>query len=344
MMDIKNTENRRVIIAVDAMSGDNAPGSEVLGSILAAKERPNSLEVILVGKEKQISEILRKNDGELDNISVQNADDVITMKDSPSDVYKTKQDSSLIVAMNLQKEKKADALISAGNTGAVLACSTLKFGRIKGVSRPTIGSILPTEIGKTMVFDVGATVDCRPNNLYEYALMGSIYMSCMYKIDKPSVGLLSVGEEKTKGNELTLEAYKLLENSKLNFIGNIEGNDILKGKTDVVVCDGFIGNIVLKFAESVLNILKFRFKKYAEIGFFQKIWIGMFYNTLKKVIQDFDYQQYGGVPLLGINGVSIIGHGKSTPLAIKNMIFRAEETVRADINKKIEKLINNIIT
>jgi glycerol-3-phosphate acyltransferase PlsX len=173
--------------------------------------------------------------------------------------------------------------------------------------------------------------------------MGSIYMNYIFGIDKPTVGLLSVGEEKSKGNELTTEAYKLLENSNLNFIGNVEGSDILKGKTNVVVCDGFVGNIVLKFAESVLSLLKNRFKSYSEQGFFKKIWIGMFYGTLKKVIKDFDYEEYGGIPLLGLNGVSVIGHGKSSPLAMKNMIFKAEDTVRAGINNKIESALNNKI-
>ena len=339
-----NTKGQnRIRVAVDAMGGDHAPENQVVGAIDAAKERVDNLEVILVGKEKQINEILKKNSGELDNISVQNAEEVITMEDSPADAFKTKPNSSLIVALDLQREKKADATISAGNTGAVLASSTLKLGRIKGISRPAIGSIFPTEKGKCIVFDVGATVDCRPNHLFEYALMGSVYMNYIFGIEKPTVGLLSVGEEKSKGNELTTEAYKLLESSNLNFIGNVEGSDILKGKTNVVVCDGFVGNIVLKFAESVLYLLKNRFKTYSEQGFFKKIWIGMFYGTLKKVIKDFDYEEYGGIPLLGLNGVSVIGHGKSSPLAMKNMIFKAEDTVRADINNKIESALNNKI-
>ncbi|HMS64171.1 MAG TPA: phosphate acyltransferase PlsX, partial [Ignavibacteria bacterium] len=256
----------------------------------------------------------------------------------------TKSDSSISVGINLVKEKKADAFISAGNTGAVMTASILRLGRIQGVGRPTIGSLFPTDKGKTMVFDVGASVDCKPAHLLEFAIMGSLYMKHLYNIEKPKIGLLSVGEEKSKGDLLTLEAYELLEKSNLNFIGNVEGRDVLRGKADIIVCDGFVGNVILKFAESVLDVMKSKFKSYAEKGFFKKIWVGMMYGTLKNVVlKDFDYQEYGGVPLLGVNGISIIGHGKSSPIAVKNMIYRAEEMVRKGINTKIEqelKLIN----
>ena len=328
-------------IAVDAMGGDFAPDNQVIGSIEAAKSNER-IEVILVGKEKILYDLLYKYKGNLNNIKIANASDIVTMEDLPSEVYKSKPDSSLNVALQMQKENKADALISAGNTGAILSHSTLKLGRLKGVSRPTIGSIFPTEKNITMVFDVGATVDCRPIHLKEYAIMGSVYMKEILGIENPRVGLLSVGEEKNKGSELTLEAYKLLERTKLNFIGNIEGRDILNGYVDVVVCDGFVGNIILKFAESVLGLMKAKMKEYAEKGFFHKLWAGAFSGTLKKVLKEFDYQYYGGVPLLGINGVSIVGHGKSSPLAIKNMINRAMEVVYKQVPQKIEKRINLI--
>lgn len=328
-------------IAVDAMGGDFAPDNQVIGSIEAAKSNER-IEVILVGKEKILYDLLYKYKGNTNNIKIANASDIVTMEDLPSEVYKSKPDSSLNVALQMQKENKADALISAGNTGAILSHSTLKLGRLKGVSRPTIGSIFPTEKNITMVFDVGATVDCRPIHLKEYAIMGSVYMKEILGIENPRVGLLSVGEEKNKGSELTLEAYKLLERTKLNFIGNIEGRDILNGYVDVVVCDGFVGNIILKFAESVLGLMKAKMKEYAEKGFFHKLWAGAFSGTLKKVLKEFDYQYYGGVPLLGINGVSIVGHGKSSPLAIKNMINRAMEVVYKQVPQKIEKRINLI--
>jgi phosphate acyltransferase len=323
------------------MGGDHAPESQVLGGIQAAKERGDNIEVILVGNETGIKEILDSQKCSLKNLQVVNATEVVTMEDSPSDAFKTKPNSSLTVGLKLQLDKKADALISAGNTGAVLSASTLMLGRIKGVSRPTIGSLFPTDAGKTMMFDVGATVDCRAKHLLEFAQMGSIYMNYIYGIENPRVGLLSVGEEKSKGNDLTLEAYKLLENSDLNFTGNVEGRDVLRGKVEVIVCDGFIGNIVLKFAESVLDLLKSKFKQYADKSLYNKLKVAMSYGTLKDVIQDFDYQGYGGVPLLGVNGVTIIGHGKSTPLAIKNMIIRAEETVSKGVNEQIQKVLIN---
>jgi glycerol-3-phosphate acyltransferase PlsX len=196
--------------------------------------------------------------------------------------------------------------------------------------------MIPSKKGFTLVFDVGATVDSRANHLKEYGVMGSIYMSYIFNIKNPRVGLLSVGEEKSKGNEVTLEAFKLLETTNLNFIGNVEGSDILNANVDVAVCDGFTGNIIIKFAESVFDLLKDKMRKFAGKSFFHKIWIGMFAGTMKSILNDFDYQWHGGVPLLGVNGVSIIGHGKSSALAIKNMIKRAEEVVRKEVNKEIE--------
>jgi phosphate acyltransferase len=330
---------KKIRIAVDAMGGDNAPESQVLGAIQVARERFDKIEVILVGNENKIAEIVKSQNCSLENLHIVNASEVVTMDDSPADAFKVKPDSSLTVGLKLQLEDKADAFISAGNTGAVLSASTLLLGRIKGVSRPSIGSLFPTDAGRTMVFDVGATVDCRAKHLLEFAKMGSIYMNYLFNIDKPRVGILSVGEEKSKGNDLTLEAFKLIEESGLNFIGNVEGRDVLRGKAEVIVCDGFIGNIVLKFAESVLDVLKSKFKQYAEKGLWSKIKVALSYGTLKDIIKDFDYQGYGGVPLLGVNGVVIIGHGKSTPLAVKNMIIRAQETVNRKVNEKIQEVL-----
>ncbi|MBP9192350.1 MAG: phosphate acyltransferase PlsX [Ignavibacteria bacterium] len=329
-------------IAVDAMGSDEAPLNDVSGAVIAAELKPDVLEIILVGKEKLISEELQKHKVKLKNISIVNAGEVVTMEDSPTESLKTKPDSSISVGINLVKEKKADAFISAGNTGAVMTASILKLGRIEGVGRPTIGSIFPSDVGKTMVFDVGASVDCKAKHLLEYAIMGNIYMKNIYNVSNPRIGLLSVGEEKTKGDSLTLETYELLEKSGLNFIGNVEGRDILRGKAEVIVCDGFVGNVILKFAEGVLDVIKGKFKAYAAQGFFKKLWIGMMYGTLKNVVlKDFDYQEYGGVPLLGINGITIIGHGKSSPIAIKNMILKAEEMVVKDVNGKIRNSIKN---
>ena len=328
----------KIRIVVDAMGGDEAPLNDVSGSIIAAELKPDTLEIILVGKEKLIKDELLKHKVSLSNISIINADEVITMEDSPTDSLKSKPDSSINVGINLVKDKKADAFVSAGNTGAVMTASILRLGRLEGVGRPTIGSLFPTDFGKTMVFDVGASVDCKAKHLLEFAVMGNIYMKSIYNVSSPKIGLLSVGEEKSKGDTLTLEAYELLEKSDMNFIGNVEGRDVLRGKADVIVCDGFVGNVILKFAESVLDVIKGKFRAYAEKGFFKKIWIGMMYGTLKNVVlKDFDYQEYGGVPLLGVNGVTIIGHGKSSPIAIKNMILKAEEMVSKRVNEKIRE-------
>jgi phosphate acyltransferase len=331
--NISGSNSGNIRIAVDAMGGDFAPLNEIEGSLLALNADRN-LEIILCGKEEEIKNVLvKKNNPE--RITIVNAAEVVTMEDSPTESLKTKPDSSLSSGLNLVKENKADAFISAGNTGAVMAASILKLGRIKGVGRPTIGSEFPTAKGKTMVFDVGASVDCKPNHLLEFAIMGSIYMRCIFKIDKPRIALLSVGEEKTKGDELTIEAYSLLENSGLNFCGNAEGRDVLNGEYDLIICDGFVGNVILKFAESVLFFLKSKFRDYADKSFMNKLKMGMIKGTMKDILKEFDYQEYGGVPLLGVNGVSIIGHGKSSPLAIKNMIFRAVEVIRMEVNDKI---------
>jgi len=328
----------KIKIVVDAMGGDEAPLNDVSGAIIAAELKPDTLEIILVGKEKLIKDELLKHKVNLSNISIVNASEVITMEDSPTDSLKSKPDSSINVGINLVKDKKADAFVSAGNTGAVMTTSILRLGRIEGVGRPTIGSLFPTDFGKTMVFDVGASVDCKAKHLLEFAVMGNIYMKSIYNVSSPKIGLLSVGEEKSKGDTLTLEAYELLEKSDMNFIGNVEGRDVLRGKADVIVCDGFVGNVILKFAESVLDVIKGKFRAYAEKGFFKKIWVGMMYGTLKNVVlKDFDYQEYGGVPLLGVNGVTIIGHGKSSPIAIKNMILKAEEMVSKRVNEKIKE-------
>jgi len=328
----------KIKIVVDAMGGDFAPLNDVSGAVIAAEEKQDSIEIILVGKENLIKDELSKHKVNLKNISIVNATETVTMEDSPTESLKSKSDSSISVGLKLVKEKKADAFISAGNTGAVMTASILKLGRIPGVGRPTIGSLFPTDKGKTMVFDVGASVDCKPAHLLEFGIMGSIYMKNVYNIENPKVALLSVGEEKSKGDTLTLEAYELLEKSNLNFIGNVEGRDVLRGKADIIVCDGFVGNVILKFAESVLDVMKSKFRSYAEKGFLKKIWVGMMYGTLKNVVlKDFDYQEYGGVPLLGVNGISIIGHGKSSPIAIKNMIYKAEEMVRKGVNSKIEQ-------
>ena len=329
-------------IAVDAMGGDFAPLHEVEGAADVLRETGNRFEVVLVGRERDVRAAMAKAQVEGLSLSVVPAEDVIDMHDSPVTALKQKPNSSLVVGMMLHKEGKVDAFVSAGNTGAVTAASTLLLGRIPGVSRPAVAAIFPSETGPTLVVDAGAVTDSKPHFLFEFGVMGSIYSEYIFKKTKPRVGLLNIGEEETKGDERTKEAFARFTagKDKINFIGNIEGRDVLRGKADVVVCDGFVGNVLLKFAESVPSFLKVKFKNYAAEGPIQKILMGLLRNPLKKIFKDFDYQEFGGVPLLGVNGVTIIGHGSSTPKAIKNMILRAEEMVNKKINAHIEQSLH----
>lgn len=325
------------------MGSDKAPIPEVEGAVQTITEY-NHISIILVGQKDKIEKELKNFSYDSSRLTIHDCKEIIEMHESPTEAIKKKSDSSIIVGLKLHKEKKASAFISTGNTGAVMAASLLILGRIANVSRPTIGSIFPTDEGISLVFDVGANVDCKPVHLLEFAIMGDIYASHIYGCKNPRVAILSIGEEKSKGDALTTETYSLLEKSHLNFIGNIEGRDVLRGKAEVIVCDGFVGNVLLKFTESIMVVLRNKFRKYAEENFFQKLWVGLMYGTLKKILKDYDYQEYGGVPLLGINGVSLIGHGSSTAKAIKNMILKAEQIVSKNINELIKEKIQNIKT
>jgi glycerol-3-phosphate acyltransferase PlsX len=338
-------QSQHIRIILDAMGGDFAPHNEVLGARDAMqhfKANDINAEIILVGKEPEIRAALSKHSATDFNFSIIHADEVVTMEDEPAIAFRKKRNSSLYIGLQHHKEGKAEAFVSAGNTGAVMSHSTLILGRIDGVSRPTIGTFLPTtESYPALLVDAGANVDCKPKHLYEFAVMGSIYVRRIVGVENPLIGLLNVGEEEIKGNEAALEAYGLLKASKLNFLGNIEGRDVLMGAAHVVVCDGFVGNIVLKFAESMLTFLKAKFTAFADKGLGQKLMMGVAKPALKGALTGMNYEEYGGVPLLGVNGVSIIGHGKSTPLALKNMILRAEEVVRKEVNKSIETALNS---
>jgi phosphate acyltransferase len=331
--------SKKCRIAVDAMGGDYAPKHELLGA-LAALQEDNSFELILVGDKKRIMQSAIENNISLDEKMICHATQIIDMHDKPTEAVKSKPDSSLVVGARLVKEKKADAFVSAGNTGAMMAASTLIMGRIKGVGRPTIGATFPSVQNKfCLVFDVGASVDSKPQHLFEYAVMGTIFAKEIYKSPNPRVGLMSVGEEESKGNELTFATLKLLKESKLNFHGNVEGRDILKGTVDVVVCDGFVGNIILKFGESVPTFLKTRIKNFAEHGIINKLKALVVKSVLKVTLADMNYETHGGVPLLGVNGISIIGHGSSSPLAIKNMVLRAKEMYDKNLLIKFEEAL-----
>ncbi len=327
-------------IAVDAMGGDFAPENAVLGTVAALSSVQNT-ELFLVGKEQEILSVLNKNNISFNKENIIHTNQIIEMGESPTSALKSKPDSSIVVGARMVKEKKADAFVSAGNTGAMMAASTLITGRIEGVGRPTIGAQLPNVFGNCSLYDVGAGKDAKAIHLLEYAIMGSIYAKEIDGISNPKVGLLSMGEEEGKGNEVANEAYDLLKNSNLNFIGNVEGRDLLTKQVDVVVCDGFVGNILLKFGESVPKLLKHLLQQTAKQNLFDAIKIMLIKGTLKKALKSLDYQEHGGVPLLGINGISIIGHGSSTPKAITNMILKAKRMFEHKLVEKIQRSISD---
>lgn len=331
-------------IAVDAMGGDYAPKAIVSGAIAAAKAATGRFEIVLVGDKEKIETELSHHFRTTElPISIVHASQHVEMEDSPTVALKKKKDSSISVAMKLHKEGEVDAVVSAGNTGAILASALIGLRKIKGVNRPAIGSLLPNGRGVSFLIDAGTNVDCKAMHLFQFGIMGSIFINKMIGIENPKVALLSIGEEAGKGNEVTHAAYKLLEQSNLNFIGNVEGGDILKDKADVILCDGFVGNIILKFAESFNKVYSFNLRE--KIGKRLQYNFGAYllkpaFLRLKKT---FDYAEYGGVPLLGIRGVCIICHGGSSPKAIKNAIFEAEKIIKEKVNTHIELNIEKLM-
>ncbi len=327
------------------MGGDYAPFNVVMGSLEALSDFP-SLKLILVGDKEQIEKIINESGKKSDGIEIVHTTEVITMHDSPTAAVKSKQDSSLVVGAKLVKEGKADAFVSAGNTGAMGVTSILNIGRIKGVARPTLTAPLPNvKDGFTFLADVGAFVDSKPQHLLGFAILSSIFVEGIYEIENPKIGLLNVGEEESKGYALTTETAKLLTESDLNFIGNVEGKDIFKGKADIVICDGFIGNILLKFAESIPGFISASIKNYYAKNFTNRMRMAPFsLPSLKKGFKESlskaDPDNVGGLPLLGVNGISIVGHGGSSILAIKNMILQAKRMHEKNIVNKIKEALS----
>ncbi|MRI57997.1 MAG: phosphate acyltransferase PlsX [Epsilonproteobacteria bacterium] len=320
-------------IAIDAMGGDFGPYPIIEGTVLALKERKD-FHATLVGDPLKIQSLIPKKYS--NRVSVIEAKDVIGMDEPATEALKRKE-SSIYKAVELVCQKEADAVVSAGHSGATMSLATLRIGRLKKVSRPAIATLMPTYKGKkTLVLDVGANVDCKPEHLFEFGVMGEAYLKAILKVQEPKVGLLSNGEEETKGNELTKAAFKLLQKLP-TFVGNVEGNNIFDGSVDVVVCDGFTGNVVLKTGEGVADaisrLMKQNIKK-TPIRMAGALMMKKVFRALKKEI---DYSEYGGAPLIGIKGCAIISHGKSTPKAIKNAIYQAINYVQSDINSYIEK-------
>ncbi len=324
-------------IAIDAMGGDFGPEPIVKGCIEALKSK--KFEPILVGKKDEILSLLPK--GYKDKILIVEADDVIDMGDAATDALKRKE-SSIYKAIDLVRNGEADGVVSAGHSGATMSLATLRLGRLKHVSRPALVTLMPTNAGRrSVLLDVGANVDCKAINLLEFAVMGHYYARDMQGVENPSIGLLANGEEESKGNEVTKEAFKMLQGYE-GFKGNVEGSDIFNGSCDVIVCDGFIGNLVLKTAEGVSSTISLLIKDYirkSAVAITGALLMRRVFKLLKKEI---DYAEIGGAPLIGIKGCAIVSHGKSNPKAIKNAIFQAIRYVDTGVNDHIEKRLSEL--
>ncbi len=324
-------------VAVDAMGGDHAPVVEVEGAVAAAREF--AIPVTLVGDTDRLRQELAKHDCQGLDIIIQHAAEVVGMHDSASDAVRKKKDSSIRVAFELVKQGAADAVVSAGNSGATMAAGMFVLKRIKGIERPAIAQIFPTLRGKTLVLDVGGNVDCKPIHLVQFAIMGEVYARHVMGVAKPRIGLLSNGEEESKGNELTRETNAALKGIPLAYAGYVEGRDIFNGTVDVVVCDGFVGNVVLKLSEGLAEAVGKMLKEEIQQSFLSKVGYLLSRTAFKNFKKKVDYAEYGGAPLLGIDGVGMICHGGSNAKAIKNAVRFANEYAQKGVNNRMaEKL------
>jgi glycerol-3-phosphate acyltransferase PlsX len=325
-------------IALDAMGGELGPDEMVAGAIQAVEE--SDLNVALIGDENILNRVLQKHSAAPSRLHVVHASQTVSMDESPFEAIRKKKDSSIVRAFDCVKNGEADAVVSAGNSGATMASAFKSLGRLENIARPGIASIFPTLKKPLVMMDVGANVDCRPQHLFQFGVMGAAFSDNLFKIKRPSIGLLSIGEEGGKGNILVKSAHELFRESSLNFIGNVEGRDIFQGDVDVIVCDGFVGNVCLKvsegLAEAIISMLRTEMSK----SFMAK----MGYLLARKAFRNFgkrvDYAEYGGAPLLGINGTGIVCHGRSNAKAIKNAIRVAAEMIRSKVNDHILQLLS----
>lgn len=330
-------------IAIDGMGGDFAPSAVIAGCIEALSEL--DVDIIITGKKDAIEEELKKHTYDKNRIEVIGCSEVIDCNEEPVKAIRRKKDSSLAVALQLVKEKKADAMISAGSTGAFMAGATFIVGRIKGIDRPALAPIMPGKNGHFMIIDCGANADCKPNYLVQFAMMGKTYYEKVMNVSNPSVGLINIGAEEEKGNELTKAAHKLLKDAPVNFIGNVEPRDIPEGDTNVLVCDGFVGNTVLKLYEGAASTLLNMIKDEIMATTRGKMGGLILKPTFKGLKKKFDYKEVGGAPFLGVDGVCIKAHGSSDGKAFKNSIRQAKifhdnkviETIKEQIEKEIQK-------
>ncbi len=325
-------------IALDAMGGERGPEEMVAGAIQAVEE--SDLDVALIGDENVLNRILQNQPLASSRLHIVHASQTISMDESPYEAIRRKKDSSIIRAFEQIKNGEADGVVSAGNSGATMVSAIKSLGRLENIARPGIASIFPTLKKPLVMMDVGANVDCRPQHLFQFGVMGSAFSDNLFKIQKPSIGLLSIGEEGGKGNVLVKSAHELFRKSSLNFIGNVEGRDIFQGNVDVIVCDGFVGNVCLKVSEGLAEAIIVMLRTEMSKSFMAKIG----YLLARKAFSNFgkrvDYAEYGGAPLLGINGTGIICHGRSNAKAIKNAIRVAAEMIRSRVNGHIVQLLS----
>jgi len=329
------------VIAVDAMGSDRAPKPEVEGAILAC--RHHDVRILLVGREPQIREELEREierHPSVRNLPIEtvHATEVIGMGEKAATAVRSKRDSSMRVGLRLVREGRAAGFVTAGNTGAAMATAKMVLGALPGVDRPALAAVFPTSAGKAAILlDVGANVDCKAHHLEQFAVMGEIYSRSIFGTNKPRVGLLSIGEEEGKGNDLTREAYALLRQLPLNFAGNVEGRDLYNGSVDVIVCDGFIGNVALKVSEGLVSAVRFLLKESLKSTISSQVGFLLSRRAFDDFKKRLDYAEYGGAPLLGIKGICIVGHGSSNATALKNAIRVAAQSAETKINDNIEK-------
>ncbi|MGK2966364.1 MAG: phosphate acyltransferase PlsX [Tepidiformaceae bacterium] len=327
-------------IVIDAMGGDNAPHEIVAGALMAVGTL--GVELILVGRRGSIEPELAGTSN-LAGLRIVDAPDVVAMDEHPTDAVRGKPGSSIHVGLELVKKGEADAFVTAGNTGAAMAEALLTLGRIKGIGRPALATIFPTgENGQSILLDIGANADCRPIHLVQFAHMGAAYLERMFGLKRPRVGLVSIGEEDSKGNQLVIEVNGLLRQSNLNFVGNIEGKDLTRGVVDVAVMDGFTGNVVLKTAEGMAELMFGELRRAVELTPWNKAAGLILMSELRKVKHRLDYTEYGGAPLLGVDGVTVIGHGRSNARAIFNAIRAARDAVHNGVIEVMREVAREI--
>ena len=327
-----------MIIALDAMGGDLAPQAIIEGALDAVNNSSDDLKIILVGDQKRINSFVESTLPK--QISIHHASEIVTMDDDGSKVFKSKPDSSIVQGLKLVKENHANAFISAGHTGAVMATSLFLLGRIPHVKRPCLGVYIKTQTGGKILCDVGANPDANPAQLLQFGIMASVYLDHVEGVNKPQIGLINIGEEPTKGSELYKDAYKLFKNELPNFIGNVESRNLFDCKANVLVCDGFVGNILIKFAEGWINTFSNLIKNKINDKITYKIGAGLIRPALKEIKNQYDYEEHGGTPLLGVNGIVIVSHGSSTPKAIMNSIFVAQESIKQNLIQDISRGID----